>query len=188
MLLFLMRLKLWQTLVGISRKFKSLTKTYCLPFIHPSIQLSQFKFDFEFVTKFVNSGTFWMAFQQNDVEQDDDEKNNKHYRYLCLINSVLNSNLNCFSCMKLFATHLNVFDEAFNRYWCATLTHIQITHSQIIVNWPWLFFNSVNWVQSFFDNGEFDVRGCVVCAKKVEFNLKAENILLCNNLIVTVQG
>lgn len=69
-----MRLKLWQTLVGISRKFKSLTKTYCLPFIHPSIQLSQFKFDFEFVTKFVNSGTLWMAFQQNDVEQDDDEK------------------------------------------------------------------------------------------------------------------
>lgn len=40
----------------------------------------------------------------------------------------------------------------------------------------------------FFDNGEFDVRGCVVCAKKLEFNLKAENILLCNNLIVTVQG
>lgn len=37
----------------------------------------------------------------------------------------------------------------------------------------------------FFDNGEFDVRGCVVCAN---WNPKAENILLCNNLIVTVQG
>lgn len=130
MLLFLMRLKLWQTVgwhfTQIQIVNQNLLPTIH-PSIHPSIQLSQFKFDFEFVTKFVNSGTLWMAFRQNDVEQDDDEKKKKHYRYLCLINSVLNSNLNCFSRMKLFATHLNVFDEAFIRYWCAAHTHLH-TH------------------------------------------------------------
>lgn len=131
MLLFLMRLKLWQT-VGWHFTQIQIVNQNLLPTIHPSIHPSfpptksiqiRLWVCYEICEQwdFVNGiSTKWRRTRWR-------RKKNKHYRYLCLINSVLNSNLNCFSRMKLFATHLNVFDEAFNRYWCAAHTHLH-TH------------------------------------------------------------